>query len=88
MWLFNELVDGFRLFDFDLEGSQVTFTNKQQPPSLSRLDSFLVSAGWLEHFYEHREVATHFYGLDHRVLVWMACKLRRTQSIYTRTYVA
>lgn len=59
----------FGLIDCDLEGASYTFTNKQSSTPLSRLDRFLFTGDWLEHFDEHREVAKFYFGSDHRVVL-------------------
>lgn len=55
--------------NFDPEGAKFTFSNKHNPPTLRGLYRFLVMADWLECFDEHRELAFHFYGSDHKALI-------------------
>lgn len=46
MFLFNEAISALRLVELPLHGKKYTWTNKQQPPLLERLDWFFTSNSW------------------------------------------
>jgi len=46
MFLFNEAIDKLGLIELPLHGRHFTWTNKQFPPLLERLDWFFTSASW------------------------------------------
>ncbi|XP_059654667.1 uncharacterized protein LOC132301434 [Cornus florida] len=50
MELFSKFIDEFRLIDLPLEGGPFTWSSGCSPPTLSRLDRFLVSKEWEEMF--------------------------------------
>ena len=47
---FSEFISDHALIDFPLEGGSFTWSNNHTPPSMSRLDKFLVSPEWDGHF--------------------------------------
>lgn len=46
MFLFNEAISSLGLFEIPLHGKCFTWTNKQQPPLLERIDWFFTSISW------------------------------------------
>lgn len=50
MFLFNEAISNLGLVELPFLGRQFTWTNKQNPPLLERLDWFFTSAGWTVKF--------------------------------------
>lgn len=46
MFLFNEVISALRLTQLPLHGRKFTWTNKQNPPLLERLDWFFTSNSW------------------------------------------
>lgn len=50
MRLFSDFVNSNELFDSQLVGGWFTWSNNRDNPSLSRLDGFLFSHSWEEHF--------------------------------------
>lgn len=50
MNLFNDFIGQFQLSEISFSGSRFTWSNKQQHPTLVKLDRILVSTNW-EMFY-------------------------------------
>lgn len=50
MWEFSDFISELGLLDLPLTGGSVTWSNNQVPPSMSRIDIYLVSSLWEEHF--------------------------------------
>lgn len=46
MLLFNKAISALRLVELPLNGKKYTWTNKQNPPLLERLDRFFTSNSW------------------------------------------
>jgi hypothetical protein len=46
MHMFNEAINSLGLTEIPLHGRHFTWTNKQQPPLLERLDWFFTSVAW------------------------------------------
>ena len=47
---FSDLIADFGLLDIPLEGGKFTWSNNRELPSMSRLDRFLFSTKWADHF--------------------------------------
>ena len=50
MFLFNEAINKLSLIEFPLHGRKYTWTKKQFPPLLERLDCFFTSNSWTSKF--------------------------------------
>lgn len=50
MFLFNEAISTLNLIELPLHGRHFTWTNKQNPPLLERLDWFFTNTGWTEKY--------------------------------------
>ena len=50
MLLFNEAISALGLVELPLYGKKFTWSNKQQPPLLERLDWFFSSLSWTNSF--------------------------------------
>jgi endonuclease/exonuclease/phosphatase family metal-dependent hydrolase len=46
MLMFNEAISALGLIELPLKGQRFTWTNRQHPPLLERLDWFFTSANW------------------------------------------
>ena len=46
MYMFNAAISALGLVELPLKGKRFTWTNKQHPPLLERLDWFFTSASW------------------------------------------
>ena len=46
IYLFNEAISALGLIELPLKGKRFTWSNKQNPPLLERLDRFFTSATW------------------------------------------
>lgn len=44
--MFNEVISALSLVDLPLQGRRYTWSNKQQPPLLEKLDWFFTSSSW------------------------------------------
>ncbi|KAF9596914.1 hypothetical protein IFM89_014478 [Coptis chinensis] len=68
MRAFNDFIDSFGLVDFNLSGAKYTYSNHHQCPKMSRIDRYLVTSSWMEHFHEQEEQALRYNFSDHRVI--------------------
>jgi hypothetical protein len=50
MFLFNEAISALGVVELPLQGRKYTWTNKQDPPLLEKLDSFFTSNAWTSSF--------------------------------------
>lgn len=50
MYKFSDLFSELNLVDFPHEGGKFTWSDKQDPPSMSLIDRFLATVEWEEHF--------------------------------------
>ena len=48
--LFNSIIDAYELIDIHMKGGKYTWPNNQNPPTLERLDRFLISKNWEDLF--------------------------------------
>jgi hypothetical protein len=48
--MFNTIIDAYELIDIDMIDGKFTWSNNQNPPTLERLDRFLMSKGWEDIF--------------------------------------
>ena len=48
--LFNSIIDTFELIDVHMSGGRYTWSNNQTPPTLEKLDIFLISKDWEDLF--------------------------------------
>lgn len=65
----NTFIDNFSLLEFDKGGPQFSFSNKQDIPTLSKIDRFLACVDWMETFPGLVEKSLCFFKSDHRVLL-------------------
>lgn len=68
---FNEFMEEFQLLEFNRDGPNFTFSNKQLPLVLSRLDRFVANVDWVECFKGHTERIMGYNESDHRLLLLM-----------------
>lgn len=69
MSLFSDWINSHSLIDLQLGGASFTWSNHQTPPSMSRLDRFLVSADWLDLYPELCQLALPKPASDHCPIV-------------------
>ena len=48
--LFNSIITNFELIDIHMTGGKYTWSNKQNPPTLERLDRCLITKDWEDFF--------------------------------------
>lgn len=69
MSLFSDWFNSHSLIDLQLGGASFTSSNHQTPPSMSRLDRFLVSTDWLDLYPEVIQLALSKPTSDHCPIV-------------------
>lgn len=65
MLLFNEAISALGLVELPLKGQRYTWTNKQHPPLLERLDWFFTSSSWTTCYPNTVVTALAMETLDH-----------------------
>lgn len=50
IWDFSEFIHEHGFIDLPMEGGVYSWSNNHDPPSTTRLERFLVSPNWVEHF--------------------------------------
>lgn len=66
---FNNFVESYGLCEFTRVGLRFSFKNGSLPPTLSKLDHFLVTTDWMALFPGMVEKSLNFFDSDHRVIV-------------------
>lgn len=56
-------MDSFGLMEFDKQGPKFSFSNKKNPPSLSKIDIFFANIEWFGFLPSLSEVSLGFFGL-------------------------
>jgi len=62
---FSDFIDSCNLIDLPLEGGRFTWSSHEEMPVLSRIDRFLFTCDWEEHFQGMHQVLLSKITLDH-----------------------
>lgn len=65
MWIFNDAISALGLIELPLHGRKYTWSNKQDPPMLERLDWFFTLSSWTTSYPESTAWALTMEVSDH-----------------------